>query len=338
MAGSQIKTKTAYYKRAIIKGDKKLGNLLQKAFIDSTARHKIPSLRHFHPNTNSEDFYVLNEASMLENMFYGELMFVEKDKRQTILKVEKDVSIYKQRQVTVDDFSHKDFIGHDKEFVENTLYFGVFEDHVVVIQSTSLKINRLSDYLNYILGENQADVLEDSIILFQDKPSEKAKKVLAQTPAKTVKISQQILATPVGVNSSEPVLGFKSAGFTFDSKQSGLWTSIAKHLKLDKLAKAKLKDTLEDESIYVDVVLRRKRGGNKTLSESGQDLMNTIATSFANLTDEDFEIGLKGGGKLTAKDYRLSDTIKLETFEEGINSERLKKDFFNFLEKNITDS
>lgn len=338
MAGSQIKTKTAYYKRAVIKGDKKLGGLLQKAFIDVTAKYKNPSLRHFHPNVSSEDFYVLNEAAMFKNMFYGELMYVEKDKRQTILKVEKDVSIYKQRQVTVDDFSHKDFIGHDKEFVENTLYFGVFENHVVVIQSTSLKINRLSDYLNYILGESKTDLLGDSIILFQDKPSEEAKKILAKTPAKTVKVSQQILATPVGNNSSESVLGFKSAGFTFDSKQSGLWTSIAKHFKLDKQAASKLKDTLEDESIYVDVVLRRKRGGNKTLSESGQDLMNTIATSFANLADEDFEIGLQGGGKLTAKDYRLSDKIKLEAFNNGINSERLKKDFFDFLEKNITDS
>lgn len=344
MARSNIKSKTAYYKKAIIKGDKKLSSLLNKAFVGKQARFNKPSSRHFSPNANTQDFFVLNEVSTLNNMFYGELVYIERDKYQTILKVEKDVSLYTQQTVTVDDIQLTGFENHEKEFVENTLYFGVFENHVVIIQSSSVRVNKLRDYLNYILGEDQADFLDGSIILFQDKPSREAKDLLADSPAKAVKISQQIRATPVtssptnNSSSSSSTVGFKSTSFTFDSNQSGIWSSIVKHLKLDKQTASKLKDTLEDDNLYVDVILRRKQGGSKAISESGQELMNSIATSFSNLADEDFEIELQDGGKLTGEQYRLSKKIKVEVFKDGINHLRLKTDFFEFLERNITDS
>ncbi|MGE6796020.1 hypothetical protein [Psychrobacter okhotskensis] len=346
MARSNLTPKTAYYKKAIIKGDKKLSVLLNKAFTAKHAKYGEPSLRHFKPNGNTEDFLVLNEVSMISNMFYGELVYIERDKYQTILKVEQGVSRYSQQTVTVDDVKISGFENHDKEFVENTLYFGVFENNVVLIQSSSVKVNKLRDYLNYILGESHADLLDDSIILFQDKPSQEAKKLLEQTPASAVKISQQIVATPVTSNtvaatgkiSPSSTQGYKSASFTFDSKSSGIWSSIVEHLKLDKQTASKLKDTLVDDNLYVDVVLRKKVGGNRTLSESGQELMNSIATSFSNLADEDFEITLQGGGKLTGKEYRLSEKIKVEVFKDGINHLKLQTDFLEFLEKHITDS
>lgn len=344
MARSNTKSKTAYYKKAILKDDKKLGDLLIKAFVEDQAKFDTPSSRHFSPNANTEDFFVLNEVSMLDNMFYGELVYIERDKHQTVLRVEKDVPRYTQQTVTVDDVQLTGFENHEKEFVENTLYFAVFENHVVIIQSSSVRVNKLRDYLNYMLGEDQADLLDGSILIFQDKPSREAKDLLADSPAKAVKISQQIIATPVisspntNSSSSHSTTGFKSASFTFDSNQSGIWSSIVKHLKLDKQTASKLKDTLADDNLYVDVILRRKQGGNKTISESGQELMNSIATSFSNLADEDFEIELQDGGKLTGEQYRLSKKIKVEVFKDGINHLKLKADFFDFLEKNITDS
>lgn len=345
MARSNLKLKTAYYKKAVLKGDESLSNLLIKAFSGSQAKFKKPSSRHFRPNVNTEDFFVLNEVSMLNNMFYGELVYVERDKYQTVLRVEKDVSLYTQQTVTVDDVKLTGFENHEKEFVENTLYFGVFENHVVIIQSSSVRVNKLRDYLNHMLGEDRADLLDGSILIFQDKPSREAKDLLADSPAKAVKISQQIVATPVVTDptinnsiNSHSTIGFKSASFTFDSNQSGLWSSIVEHLKLDKHTASKLKDTLVDDNLYVDVVLRRKQGGNKTISESGQELMNSIATSFSNLAGEDFEIELQDGGKLTGEQYRLSKKIKVEVFKNGINHLKLKTDFFDFLERNITDS
>lgn len=340
MARSNTKTKTAYYKKAILKDNKKLSDLLIKAFVSHQAMFRTPSSRHFNPNVNTEDFFVLNEVSMLEGMFYGELVYIERDKHQTILRVEKDVPRYTQRTVTVDDVQLTGFENHEKEFVENTLYFGVFENHVVIIQSSSVRINKLRDYLNYMLGETKADLLDDSIILFQDKPSREAKDLLADSPAKTVKISQQVTATPALIDdssNSNSITGYKSASFTFDSKQSGIWSSIVKHLKLDKRTVSKLKDTLVDDNLYVDIVLRRKQGGNKGISESGQELMNTVATSFSNLADEHFEIELQDGSKLTGEQYRLSKKIKVEVINDGINHLKLKNEFFEFLEKNITD-
>lgn len=338
MSKGKLKPRTAYYKQAIITGDKKLSVLLKSALIGESCTFNLPETRHYKPNRNSDDFYVLNEVSMQNEMLYGELVYIEKDKYQTILKLEPGASIYKQTTVTVDDVDLKDIedeniTSYQKEFVENTLYFGVFENHVVVIQTTSLKINRLRDYLDWLLSSEKNDLLDGSIILFKDKPSIEARKKLASEPAKQVRISQQVLAKPITNSNTQ---GFKSASFTFDAARSGIWQSIVESLNLEKQLGSKLANTLEEDNIYIDVVLRRKRSkGN--ISDAGQSLVDTVATSFVNLSDEDFEITYKGG-TLTGKDFRLHETIKVQTFKDGVNHLKLKKDFYDFLMRHITDS
>lgn len=335
MAVGTKKTRTAYYKQAIIKGSKPLGELLHKAFLEENCKFEMTENRHFCPNPSSGDYYVLNEISSYKGMFYGELVYIEKNKSQTILQVKKGVQRYKQATVTVDDVSlSEDAIdSYQKEFVDNTLYFGVFENHLVVIQTTSLKINRLGEYLNHLLGAEGADVLNDSIILFKDRPSVEARKQLAKKPAKQVKISQQLLTKP---DIDTETQGFKTASFTLDTSKSSLGLAFLNSLNLDEKLTSKLAHTLEDDNLYVDVVLRQK-GRKGKISDAGQELIDTVATSFVNLDDEDFEIAYEGG-KLTGKDFRIHSKIRVETFKTGINHIQLKKDFFAFLEDNISDS
>ena len=334
MAASTKKTRTAYYKQAILKSSKTLNELLHKVFIEESSQFKMTENRHFCPNPNSGDYYVLNEVSSYNGMFYGELVYIEKGKYQTILQVKSGVQRYQQAIVTVDDVSlDEDLVeSYQKEFIDNTLYFGVFDNHLVVIQTTSLKINRLGEYLNHLLSTEYADVLDDSIILFKDRPSIEARKQLAKKPAKQVKISQQLLTRP---NINHERQGFKTANFTLDSSKSDIGRAILNSLNLDKKFNSKLAHTLEDDNLYIDVVLRRK--GNKgKISDAGQELIDTVATSFVNLADEDFEIVYEGG-KLTGKEFRLHTKIKVETFKTGVNHTQLKKDFFAFLEDNISD-
>lgn len=335
MAVSTKKTRNAYYKQAIIKGSRTLNEILHEVFLAESGQFKMTESRHFCPNPSSGDYYVLNEISSHKGMFYGELVYIEKDKHQTILQVESNVSRYKQAVVTVDNISLSgdEVESYQKEFVDNTLYFGVFENHLVVIQTTSLKINRLGEYLNRLLGTQCADVLDDSIILFKDIPSAEARRKLAEKPAKKVKVSQQLLTRP---ETSSGTQGFKSANFTLDTSNSNIGRAILNSLNLGNKIDSKLAHTLEEDNLYIDVVLRRK--GNKgKISDAGQELIDTVATSFVNLADEDFEI-IYEDGKLTGKEFRSHKKIKVVTFDTGIDHIQLQKDFFAFLEENITDS
>ena len=65
MAVSTKKTRTAYYKQAIIKGSKTLSELLHKAFLEASCKFEMTENRHFCPNPSSGDYYVLNELATI---------------------------------------------------------------------------------------------------------------------------------------------------------------------------------------------------------------------------------------------------------------------------------
>ncbi|MFW2176649.1 MULTISPECIES: hypothetical protein [unclassified Moraxella] len=338
MSRSFKKSRTVYYKQAIVGKNQQLSDLLQQALLDENCKFPIPDNRHYKNNANSEDFYFLNEVSVLNGMIYGELIYIEKNKFQTIISFEDGVKRYPTRLVTVDDVNNTtetNLNQYQKEFIENTLYFGITGNHVAVIQSSSIRINRLSEYLNYLLGESGANLLGGNIILFKDMPSQQAKDIFREKPAKSVKLSQKIEAS----NEQQPknITGFKSANFSFNNERSGLFNAVIQELGLDKKLSKKLKDNLQDDNLFIDITLRIKGKVSET-SESGQTIIDTIATSLVNLDDEDFRVEYEGGGSLRGDEFRQTKIIKVETFDDGINHIQLRADLFQFLKENISDS
>lgn len=337
------KPRTAYYKQAILGNNQQLSDLLQLALLSEECKFPIPDKRHYKPNINSENFYFLNEVSQLNGMIYGELIYIEKNKFQTVIRFESGAKRYPTRTVTVDDVNDNNtdetlseqISQHPKEFVDNTLYFGIAGNHVAVIQSSSIKINRLNEYLNFLLGENGANLLVGNIILFKDMPSREAKEILKKKPAKAVKISQKIEAANEQQTSNTQ--GFKSANFSFSDEKSGLFKAVIKELGLDNKLSKKLKENLKDDNLFIDITLRIK-GKVSDASDSGQKVIDTIATSLVNLDDEDFSVQYEGGGSMKGDEFRQTKIIKIETFDDGINHMQLRAELFQFLKENMTET
>lgn len=337
MSKKQHKPKTAYYKIARIDNKLLLSFLVSKAFVEEDCKYPKPVNRHYSPTSNLEDFYVLNYISSYKNMIYGELVFIEKDKFQTIIQMDDNLKTYKTTTVTVDNVNieetdEENIQNYKKEFVESTLYFGITGNHLAVIQSTSIKTKQLVEYLNYMLGEHQANLLGDKIITVRDMPSEEAREKQKKHQPKAVKISQHLVANP-----KESVTDDKTASFSLEGSDNKLWEAITESLGLTKRQSKKLKENINGDNFIVDIVLRIK-GQTKNVSNSGQQLIDTISTSLTNLDDDDYEIEYVGGAKLTAGEFRLKKLIRLEIINSSVNHNKLKKDLFDFLESNISDS
>jgi len=337
LSKKQHKPRTAYYKIAKIGNNLLLSSLLSKAFTEENCKFPKPVNRHYIPVHGSEDFYVLNNVSTLKGMFFGELVFIEKDKFQTVIQMDDALDIYKTTTVTVDNvniegLNEKEIQNFKKEFVDSTLYFGVTGNHIAVIQSPAIKTKHLAEYLAYMLGEHQANLLSDKVIIFKDIPSEEAKKQQKKHKPKSVKISQHLVPNPKADNSSG-----QSANFSLDGSNNKLWDAITESLGLTNQASKKLKQNMRGDNFIVDIVLRIK-GQTKDVSDSGQQLLDTISTSLSNLDDDDYEIEYAGGAKLTAGQFRLKKNIRLEIINNSVNHIKLMNDLYDFLEANISDA
>src|SRR5699024_744398 len=85
----------------------------------------------------------------------------------------------------------------------------------------------------------------------------------------------------------------------------------------DFLKGISLEDSLDEANIQVFLEIKY----NRKTSESGQAVMDQIATSLRHNPTSDVTINLKGGGRITGDELKLSGSIRLEFLPSGLISE-----------------
>ncbi|MDC4678460.1 hypothetical protein NQ801_18585, partial [Acinetobacter baumannii] len=97
----------------------------------------------------------------------------------------------------------------------------------------------------------------------------------------------------------------KSASFNLTGKGMEILKTV---LGQDKLKDLRLEDGLDASNLKMYVVMTYDR---KT-TESGQKVIDTVATAFRHLPEDDYQIELKNGGTIKAGELRISSNLSVE--------------------------
>jgi hypothetical protein len=195
---SETRNKTIHYKRAVITNSHiTLQSLLKAAFGFKGKATKAKQRREV-LNPDDESCRLINHHKDYNGMLFGQLIFFEPGRSQVLITLDDDAEYYEIDSITPDSIDKENNKIKDeklkirREFIDSMLYFGVLDNHVVLVQSASLRARELEAHLAWLLGTCAEVIDRNSALILQDKPSEETLTKIEKTPVKTVH-----LGTPV---------------------------------------------------------------------------------------------------------------------------------------------
>lgn len=148
--------KVVHYKKAVIPHSKSsLQNILLSIIGEGGVAEKVLSRQEkITPSDENSGYRFLNKSDTYKTILFGQLVLFEKDKSQSLLELSDNVKFYDINSITSNDIIIDGDKRSDKkrEFVDSILYFGVLNNHVMIVQSTSLRARELEAHLNWLIN------------------------------------------------------------------------------------------------------------------------------------------------------------------------------------------
>lgn len=314
--GTETKSRTLHYKMAkITKSSKTLQQMLENQLVKKGASLSLAKKRE-EPLSGNEDgaFRILNEPKKHQGMFFAQLMRWEKDKSQSTITIKDSAKSYSIRMIKTGDIRQEAKAKKEKEeFLESVLYFGVLDNHLVLLSSQSLNARQLETHLSWLLGTQSKELPSDGMFILQDQPTKEAREKLENSPARKVSFGSPIVGELTVDEDNNKMMKSTSAKSIQYIPTGVTGELIAALFKQMGAPVPKLQDALDDANLQLKLEVTYLRQTTK----SGQQFLDSLSTSLRHAHEEDVSVSLANGTKLKGKDIKLSTDIRV-AFNDGI--------------------
>lgn len=349
------RTKSIHYKRVHLTNCKHtLQELLEDVFKSSGSAVKAKS-RLESISQDEEIFRLVNHYANKNKMFFGQLVVFEKGRGQAFLTIDDSSEYFSINSLDASNLSDEDSsnessgeivekevenkINRRKEFVDSMLYFGVKNNHLVVIQSTALKARDLEAHLKWLFDYHTQNFTSNSALILQDKPSPEVVRKLESSPAKSICIGApietgqgQLVDEPEHSSSSGQDVVLNSAN-KIRYIPKGLGADLVRSL-IDQnwFNTQELSEALDEANLKVSLEITYLRKTTK----QGHKLLDNMATALRHQHEDDVKILLHGGGEITGKDLKLSGKLSVRFFNGIIDETDLFEKMTVWLKEKIS--
>jgi len=219
------------------------------------------------------------------------------------------------------------------------LYFGVKNNHLVLIQSTALKARDLEAHLKWLFDGHADSFSSSSALIFQDKPSPDIVKRLESSPAKSIFIGAPIETGEGKLVDEASHIPTGEKGVVVNSANTiryvpkGLGADLVKSLiDQDWFNNQDLSEALDEANLKVSLEITYLRKTTK----QGHKLLDNMATALRHQHEDDVKILLDGGGEITGKDLKLSGKLSVRFFNGIIDETDLFEKMTVWLKEKIS--
>ncbi|MFT6331218.1 MAG: hypothetical protein ACJAYN_003168 [Bermanella sp.] len=310
---TEKRKKTIYYKRAsFTTAGATLQSMLISALASSSPAAKAKFRREI-LNLDDESCRLINHHTDYSGMTFGQLVFFESGRSQTLITLDDDAEFYEINAITPNSIDinkdPKKTNQSKREFIDSLLYFGVLDNHVVILQSAALKARELETHLHWLLGTCTSYLDSNSALILKDKLTEETIQRMEKTPVKSVHLGTPLESKleTVNLDDEKPIEGTAKkvkwipCGMGVDVVRAALGENWFNRLELE--------DSLDEANLQVSLEITYLR---KT-TQNGQKMLDNIATSLRNLEESDVKVELYGGGTIKGSELKLSGGVNVKT-------------------------
>lgn len=328
------KNKTLHYRYAEVKnyeGDFTLADLVNKALASlSLVKNRYQIINEDTHDPEEGDYkksrLFINNKATNWNIVFGDLMRYSDGTNKSIVTIDDNAEHLEVESIAPPE-SEK---GQRREFLDSILYFGIFKNHLAIIQSAVLRTSELERHINWLLHE--AEVIDkESYVLLTTKIPEKAQKKLEASDTKVLKIGAPLIDS---VN-NRPISDLQetySDNHKFDAKKISLqpkglglnWLLNA-FGDMDKLRSYGItdeilaEDAVNGSSINVSLEISYKRKASK----QSQSIINSVSTAMRHAHPDDISIDYGKVGRLVGRDLVLHKRLNIRYIDGVMDAQDL---------------
>ncbi len=282
--------KAFYYKRAqfVLAPAGSLAGLVLAAH----KKEKRPMKRAQRLGENGKNYRLINQCYSKGSMVVGCLLDFTEGNFQPIVNIDEE-----GLELAISQLEP----GAKQQILEGMLFFGIDDDHVILLQSRALRAREFENHLNWWLGERTQVLPEGAYVSLDNEPSRQAKERL--TGVKSV-----LLRAPAALENfrSEPEDSPKHQSLTGVIK-TRIWEILRTEGVFAEHAKADAALAIEE----IDLSLEIRRHGR---TREGSSLLDELAHTLRNSEDDVYELETSRGGEVRGNELKLSRTKSVKTF------------------------
>lgn len=116
---------------------------------------------------------VINSSKNKSSMLFGQMVLFEPGRDQTVIIMDDSVNneyLVEKIALTAGDDGKK------RELIESVLYFGVKDNHVVIVQSHALRARQCELHFDWLLTQCTEVLPDNKAFYLSDTPTESARK------------------------------------------------------------------------------------------------------------------------------------------------------------------
>lgn len=164
-----------------------LQEMLESALEDeSKGLHLVINRQEYLTDDQKKKRFLNKHSRYSGNMLMCQLVQYEAGLSQMIITLNEQAKAYQLKSLKPDDIKKltevSDSSDQESEFLNSVLYFGVYNNHMIVLGNQTLKTKELESHLNWFLM-NTVNIISSSIVLC-DQVSSEAKKKTKKTGSK----------------------------------------------------------------------------------------------------------------------------------------------------------
>lgn len=185
----------------------------------------------------------------------------------------------------------------DREYLESVLYYGIKDNHVIVLQSISMKARELENHFNWLLREASVISEENGVYLNNHAPDEIYEEI-TKSEVKSIRIGTPVIEqsteiVPVGETTPRTnQLATRSMKFRHQGIGLDILSRLLPAHRLDNIDFGAM-DPTSNVEVFVEVRYKRQT------DHGSQRALNALASELRHVSEDDIRVEIKGVGTIT---------------------------------------
>ena len=285
------------------------GATLQKLLASALRKYSKPKSRLQPLGANGAEVRFIAYSRTNQGMLIGVFHKLTKGKAAQVIEMADEREEWPVKMVSA-KADPKDV----SEFVEGTLFFGVWKDHVVLHQTASCRAEGFEEYLSWLLSRQAEDsgdgddVPQAILVALTDPiPPEVRKK--SKVPVKKIVVGGNVEARLVGPKKPETSVSrtrafFRPTGRIWDAVIEIL-TEVNAHIPED----IRLGDTLGQNDLRATLELSCTK---KNAGSSAGEVLTALGHALRNSDSADYKVQLADNSEITREKMKVQELFGVE--------------------------
>ncbi len=322
---SSIVQKTVYYRRA--RFSESMARTVQQMLSDALI--KLDHVRDRLEATDSQatEFRVVSSSRSEAGFLCGRITSFERGGFQVVIADDPDA---KDLPLSAIEPPHKGGVPH--QFATGMLYFCIFQNHVVIVQSAALKAGHFEQHLAWLLRDKTSTLTPQQGVALIDEPQQATKDRIKKSHVKSVMLGRPLMEETV----IEPAPGMHGKKQTKFKGAGALISVIKDWIDPTQFERLGLEEGVFDGNLEVWIEIRYPKRV-RSRPEDSIRLLDDLALALRDIDEDQTKLELADGTTVTGNQLKISGKVDVKTNAGLIDEIDLYNGMREWLETLIRD-